>query len=317
MTEQTNDPALLERALNRERKRRAAAESLLEEKSRELFHSYKELEAALEELESNKDQLVQSEKMASLGVMAAGVAHEINNPIGFVQSNLNTLGEYAPVFAEIVALSQTLMQESPEAPAAKSLKELLEAEDIDFVLEDSQDILKESRSGIERVRDIVAGLKTFSHMDGDEQTEVQINDVLANTLNIARGQLKHQCEIIETLDDIPPVLGNSGRLGQVFMNLIVNAGQALPESAGRIEISSRLEDDQVVVTVADNGSGISPEHQKKLFEPFFTTKDVGEGTGLGLSISLGIINDHKGQIECESAEGQGTTFTVTLPVQRH
>lgn len=311
------DIEVLERALARERKRRAAAENLLEEKSRELYHSYTKLEKAHNELRDNKDKLVQSEKMASLGVLSAGVAHEINNPIGFIQSNLNTLSEYAPIAVNVISQTKLLMAQHTDAEPAQALQKIFDDKEIDFVLEDAHDILKECRDGIRRVQDIVSGLKEFSHMDNDEHDDVNVNELIENALNIAKSQFKTYCEVEQCLAELPAVKGNSGRLRQVFMNLIVNAGQALPDDGGKIRVASTCDGGTVTVTVEDNGCGISEEHKRRLFEPFFTTKDVGEGTGLGLSISLGIIEDHGGALTCESVVGEGTTFALTLPVQRN
>lgn len=202
---------------------------------------------------------------------------------------------------------------SLDATLSDNLLQLFEEEDIDFIVTDCTDIINESTDGLVPIKEIVGGLQTFSHSGSDAHSPLNINDVIANTLTIARGQLKHKCELIENLQQVPEVKGDTGRLSQVFINLLINAGHATSHEGGRIEISSSFSDGFVVVTVTDNGSGISEENIDKLFEPFFTTKDVGEGTGLGLSVSHGVVTEHGGQIVCNSELGKGTSFQVSLP----
>ncbi len=316
----TEDPKTLMRALERERKRRAVAESLLEEKSRELFHSFEELEQAHKQLKANQKQLVQSEKMASLGIMSAGVAHEINNPIGFVLSNLKTLAEYAPVFSNLYeglnGLLEKIEDDSCLAEEKQRLLAYLEQEDVEFLMEDTGDLLTESTEGVVRVRDIVAGMKSFSHSDTTDQEELDLNDTVSKTLALASGQLKTSCALETDLGDLPRLVGNSGRLGQVVMNLVVNASQAVSPDNGKVLIRTFADDNAVTLEVQDNGHGMNEETKNKLFTPFFTTKPVGEGTGLGLSITFGIIEEHGGRVDVESEEGVGTTFSVVLPTKR-
>ena len=308
------DVEVLQRSLDRERKRRDQAERLLEEKSRELFYSYRQLEETLTELEANKDQLVQSEKMASLGVMAAGVAHEINNPVGFVSSNLNSLGEYLDVLCQLAARVEHYLGD-PGDSARCALAEFFKSEDVPYLVEDSADLIKESREGLSRVQDIVAGLRTFSRSSDGDREAVDLADCLANTLPIARSQFGSHCDFEVRVGELPQVTGNSGRLSQVFLNLLVNAAQAVAgQSEPRVVLEAEPLADAVELRISDNGCGIPEEHIDKLFQPFFTTKPVGEGTGLGLSISHGIVEEHGGQIFCESRVGVGTTFRVTLPL---
>ncbi|MEM6708777.1 MAG: ATP-binding protein [Pseudomonadota bacterium] len=306
------DPEVLKRTIERERKRREEAERLLEEKSRELYLSYRQLEEAHAELKANKDRLVQSEKMASLGVMAAGVAHEINNPLGFVSSNLSTLDEYLAVFRRLIPLVKRQLA-TPSEETLAAIQALYENEDFDFLLEDTADLVRESGQGLERVQAIVAGLKRLSFSGTGKLGPIDLIACLDETVLMVRGQLTRDCTIETRYVELPPILGNSGQLGQVFMNLLVNAAHAVREvNDPRVVIEVQPVDEGVEVTVADNGCGISPEHQTKLFQPFFTTKAVGEGTGLGLSISHGIMQEHGGEIRCESAEGAGSRFTVRL-----
>lgn len=320
------DSATFEKTLQRERKRRRAAEHLLEEKSRELYKSYQQLEQTHLELQQNKDQLVQSEKMASLGLMSAGVAHEINNPIGFIVSNVNTLGQYLQAFACLLEKTQSLLRsidtDSPLSAQSKELASYIEEEEIDYLIQDSKDLIEETDSGLKRVIDIVGGLKTFARADGHVVAETDVNECLTDTIRLAETQLKHTCEIVVELTTIPMIDGNAGRLGQVFLNLIMNASQAVEEGSGRITVRSYLckqrdgglNREVVVVEIEDNGCGISEENQAKLFQPFFTTKDVGEGTGLGLSISLGIVEDHGGILSVTSRQDIGSVFRVELPL---
>ncbi len=303
----------LNRALERERKRRAHAEQLLEEKSRELFHSYESLEKAHEELKENQKKLVQSEKMASLGILSAGIAHEVNTPIGFVLSNVTTLGEYTPQFSRLYEELKNLLEKLPDDDRQR-ISRFLEEEEIDFIVEDTGDLVSESLEGVTRVRDIVAGLKTFSHADNDSIEPVDINDVINSTLTLARSEIERAGQLSTDLQDVPALMGNRGKLGQVIMNLVVNASQAICEEKGEILVRSRCVDDEVVIDIQDNGCGMDEETQMKLFTPFFTTKEVGEGTGLGLTITFGIVEEHRGRIEVSSALGEGTTFSVHLPL---
>ncbi len=313
----SDDPNVLRRALDRERKRRAHAEHLLEEKSRALFESYADLEKAHEALKCNQKQLVRSEKLASLGTLSAGMAHEINNPIGFVLSNLNSLNEYVPAIRqlheEIIDLLNKVPDASPLAEDRQRLRAFLDDEDMEFIMEDTGDLLRESLQGVTRVRDIVAGLKTFARQGDRTLTELDLNHVVNETLTLARRQIESNSEVITELAAIPPVMGTEGRLMQVLTNLVVNASQAVCPKKGRIVVRTRVDGDDVVIEVQDNGHGMTEEVQEKLFTPFFTTKGVGKGTGLGLSISFGIIEEHNGRIEVKSAPGEGTTFSVYLP----
>jgi two-component system, NtrC family, sensor kinase len=307
------DAVVFQRTLDRERKRRALAETLLEEKSRELYHSFTELESAHAALKENKDQLVQSEKMASLGMMSAGVAHEINNPVGYVSSNLNTLKEYVGVFQQLLPLVKRQLTEADNQVTVE-IQQLFEKEDIDFVMSDAVMLIDESSAGLERVQTIVAGLRSFSHTASTDHAPMDLVECLNGALSIAKTQLDANCALICELNDPLLVCGNTGRLSQVFINLVVNAGHAVKgQSGGQIRISTGTDGDMVMVSIEDNGCGISDEDQQKLFQPFFTTKPVGEGTGLGLSISHGIIVEHNGQIECVSEVGAGTTFKIRLP----
>jgi two-component system, NtrC family, sensor kinase len=298
---------------------RSERTSLLEEANTSLILERDLLAQTSRQLDETRTRLLENEKLASIGQLAAGVAHEINNPIGFVNSNLSTLGEYLDdTFAVLDAYAATepLIARDPQAIAA--VRAAKAEREIAFVREDAQSLLTESRDGLSRVTKIVLDLKTFSHVDRAEWAKIDLRVGLESTINIVWSELRHKAELRRELNDIPQVLCNAGQLNQVFMNLLVNAAQAI-EQHGLITIRTGSGEgersDEVWVEVEDNGCGIPPEHQARLFEPFFTTKPVGKGTGLGLSLSWGIVQKHGGRIEVTSKSGQGTCFRVCLPVE--
>ncbi|MFN4341052.1 MAG: PAS domain-containing protein [Azonexus sp.] len=266
-------------------------------------------------LEEAHNQLLQSEKMASIGQLAAGIAHELNNPIGFVHSNLGTLESYLRDVMEIIdAYDQSLSGEGDLAARQAAIARLREERDFDYLRHDIVQLLSESKDGLTRVRKIVQDLKTFSHVSEQEWQWADLHQGLDSTLNIVWNELKYKCQVVKEYGDLPPVYCLISQLNQVFMNLLVNASHAI-ESKGTITIRTRREgNDAVCIEIADTGKGIAPEHLTRIFEPFFTTKPVGKGTGLGLSLSYGIINRHHGRIEVESELGVGTTFRVILPI---
>jgi signal transduction histidine kinase len=264
--------------------------------NREMFDINAQLKAA-------QAQLLQSEKMASIGQLAAGVAHEINNPIGFVYSNLGTLDGYVK---ELLALARQAAVAAPVGAAADS--------DIEFLAEDIPALLRETREGLDRVKKIVQDLKDFSHADHAEEWEwCDVLKGLESTLNIVHNELKYKATVHRNFAPLPPVLCLPSQLNQVFMNLLVNAGQAI-EAKGNIQIDTAHDGTHVWVDVRDDGCGIKPEVLGRIFEPFFTTKPVGKGTGLGLSVSYAIVKKHHGEIAVESEPGRGTRFRVRLPL---
>jgi len=317
------DADLLERTLKREKARRMKAEQLLEDKSRELFLSYQTLQdshgqlaAALDEVKSQQRQLVQSEKLASLGTMSAGVAHEINNPLAFVFSNVNSLAHSVDEFKRYhdVVLSTTNASGDEQQQALKDLSAFIVEADLEFLFSDCGDLIDETRDGIERVKAIVAGLKAFARTDSGTMDNVDVIECLQNTLKLAHSQIKYSMEVEENLEELPIIKGYPGKLSQVFLNLIVNASQAM-ETSGTLTISARqLSESSIELSFQDTGTGMSQETMDSIFNPFFTTKPVGEGTGLGLSISHGIIEEHQGEITVTSEPGNGTCFTIVLPV---
>jgi len=267
-------------------------------------------------LKETQTQLGQAEKMASVGQLAAGVAHEINNPIGFVKSNVESLQGYNDSFAEIILSLQKFISSDDVFERRKlnqEIQTLLSQHDIDFILEDSIELIKESKYGLERVSDIIAGMKAFSRADDDNKQWFNINNCIETTLKMVSNQLKYHCEINTELDQsIPNIEINVGKIIQVLTNLLVNAGQAIVEN-GKIAVKSSMNNGFVEIAITDNGSGISKENLTQLFDPFFTTKPEGEGTGLGLSISFNIIREHGGEILVNSELGVGTCFTIRLP----
>jgi signal transduction histidine kinase len=260
-----------------------------------------------------KDQaLLQSEKMASIGQLAAGVAHEINNPMGFISSNLRTLSEY---FIQIVQFDR-ILQDSIGNDMSQSTLEIIEEQrealEIDYVLSDGTDLINESLGGAKRVTKIVQDLKNFSRLDALECESVLISSCMESALTICYNELKYIATIKKEYEPVPEVACHPGQLNQVFLNLLVNAGHSI-EPPGEILLKSWYDGTFVYASVSDSGCGISEEIRNRIFEPFFTTKDVGKGTGLGLSLSYEIIKRHEGELLVESVVGKGTTFTVKLP----
>jgi PAS domain S-box-containing protein len=269
-------------------------------------------------------QLFQNEKMASIGQLAAGVAHEINNPVGFVNSNLHTLGGYQKDLQRLIERYQDVLADI-KASAVKlghapmlqkfSTIERLEAEmDLDFILTDSPQLINESQEGTERIKKIVLDLKDFAHPGSDKRQMIDINKSIESTLNIVWNELKYNATVIKEFSRIPRVQGYPQQLNQVFMNLLVNAAQAIEEK-GEIRIQTRETDGKVEIRISDTGCGIPEENLTKIFDPFFTTKPVGKGTGLGLNVSFNIIQKHHGTIQATSKVAHGTTFTIQLPVE--
>jgi signal transduction histidine kinase len=268
------------------------------------------------ELKDAQDHLMQADKMSSIGQLAAGVAHEINNPIGYVYSNLGTLEKYVQdAFGMIGQYEQAEGAIADEAVRAR-LRAAREKLDIRFLKDDLRALMNESKDGITRVKKIVQSLKDFSHVDVSEEWHfADLHNGLDSTLNIVHNEIKYKANVVREYGDIPEVECLSSQLNQVFMNLLVNAAHAI-EERGTITVRTGQQGDGVWVEVADTGKGIAPEHLKKIFIPFFTTKPVGKGTGLGLSLSYGIIQKHHGRIKVESEPGKGTTFRVWLPVKQ-
>ncbi|MEZ5595166.1 MAG: ATP-binding protein [Pseudomonadales bacterium] len=305
---------VLRRALDRERARRQKAEHLLENKSRELFDASEALRAAMDDLRRNQKQMIRQEKLASLGVLSAGVAHEINNPVGFVLSNVTTLADYVAVYQQGFDVIRTALGDGVAPAELRSrFEDFAARESLDYLLEDSVALLAETREGLLRVKEIVEDLKNFARADGVSKVEINVNESVRAALTMARNQVKYKCTVEEDLQEVPPVLGSVHRLGQVVLNLLVNASQSAGENCW-IRVATYSDGASVYIEVRDNGCGIPPENLTKLFTPFFTTKPVGEGTGLGLAICHSIVEEHGGEISVDSRVDEGTQFRIRLPV---
>ena len=278
----------------------------------ELELRFAELRETNARLEEAQNQLLQSEKMASIGQLAAGVAHEINNPIGFVSSNVSTLRRYAQNLCDIVQGYQDLAATIKlEIPA--ELRQLVADADLAFLFEDLPQLLSETEDGLQRVKRIVQDLKDFSRVDHNEWAVADLNAGLDSTLNVVRNEVKYKAEIVKDYGVLPGVRCVAAQINQVFMNLIVNAAQAIQDK-GVITLHTRAEGDTVVIRISDDGCGMDDKTLRRIFEPFFTTKPVGKGTGLGLSLAYSIVQKHGGRLEVQSQPGAGTHFTLTLPV---
>jgi PAS domain S-box-containing protein len=287
----------------------------------DLAESKHETEEALGKLKAAQAMMVHTEKMASVGVLAAGIAHEINNPIGFVSSNLRELINYAEKIRNYLLRSRDLEDcvgkgdLSAAAQITTDLHELNRLLKLDFVMNDLTDLVRESLEGTTNIETIVKALKSYSRQDDATQVELDVCHIMDNSLRVVWNQIKYKADVVKEYDKVPRVYGSSGALHQVFSNLLVNAAQAITDH-GQISIGVHVRGESVGVTVADNGCGISPDNLAHVFDPFFTTKDVGQGTGLGLSIAYDIVKKHNGNILVDSTPGVGSTFTVCLPAVR-
>lgn len=272
-----------------------------------------ELEGAYKQLKDSQVQILQQEKMASIGQLAAGVAHEINNPMGFITSNIGTLGKYFDRMKIFLDHQQKLIDEKTVAEDHQEIKAERKKLKIDYLIEDSRDLIEESLDGADRVKAIVQNLKTFSRIDQEQEHDADINQCLETTLSIAWNELKYKVTLEKDFGSLPLLKCYPQKLNQVFMNLLVNGAQAI-EDKGIIKIRTWHEQDDIFVSISDTGSGIAEENLVRIFEPFFTTKEVGKGTGLGMSISYEIIKEHGGEITVASTVGEGTIFTIRLPL---
>ncbi len=280
-----------------------------------------------EKVEMQTTLIVQSEKMASIGILAAGVAHEINNPISFVNINLSIVEKYSSRIIDLLKFYEEMERSLLEGESEKipllleEIRSFREKQDMDFILKDMVAMANESLEGIHRVQKIVEDLKTFSRIDEAELKHIDLNELIDATLNIIWNELKYKAEVIKDYGDLPEVKCFAQKISQVLMNLLMNAAQSI-EKRGTINIATRYvkdgrraKDEQVEIRISDTGSGIPQNKLTKIFDPFFTTKPVGQGTGLGLSVTYDIVKAHGGVIVVESEEGAGTTFIVTLPLE--
>jgi len=280
-----------------------------------------ELNQAYTQLKSSQMALVQSEKMASLGQMVAGVAHEINTPLGYVQNNVamgqEIFMQVRNLLADYEALVDKLLDEQASEEQIAAQMQQISAMRADFdaqeMLGEMQGLMVDSLYGIDQISELVLNLKDFSRMDAAATEAVNINACIESALNIGRNVLKNKVEIVKNLADLPKITCDPSQLNQVFLNLFTNAAQAM-EDKGELTIATWFADAAVHISVTDNGKGIAAENLTRIFDPFFTTKPVGEGTGLGLAISHQIIQQHGGEITVESHLGAGTSFHIRLPV---
>jgi len=289
----------------------------------EVQEKNKELVGTLERLKETQSLMVQSEKMASIGQLAAGVAHEINNPVGFVSSNLKTLTDYQQNISRMISGYQQFVErisgqtDNALNPAVieSLITEMKEKEtdlDIPYILDDIPNLIHESREGLDRIKKIVLDLKDFSHPGEDVLKLVDINRNLDSTLNIVWNEIKYKATVTRDYGKLPQVKCYPQQLNQVFMNLLINAAQAI-EKQGEIHIATRQVGSQVEIAIRDTGLGIPEKNLTRIFDPFFTTKSVGKGTGLGLNVTYNILKKHKGSINVQSELGRGTTFTIRIP----
>jgi signal transduction histidine kinase len=286
-------------------------ENMVRERTLELEKSNEALKKAYLELQNTQEQLIQTEKMASLGQLVAGIAHEIKNPLNFIYGNTGFLADYTGKLQGLLAAFESLP--SLSAGDRETISRLKEEIRYSFIKDDLRTLIDNFTEGARRINNIVSDLRSFSRMDSDTLSEIDIHGALEISLNLLTNQYKNRVEIHREYGDIPKIQGYSGKLNQVLMNLLLNAFQAIHDR-GDVWIRTRSLDGTVEVEIQDNGVGIPKEHLKRVFEPFFTTKPVGQGTGLGLSISYGIIEQHGGRIHVASAPKKGSTFTIRLPV---
>jgi two-component system NtrC family sensor kinase len=314
------DRLLIERSLDLMSKELTEANAglrkeLVERQNTELALQKEQAEqrALIRKLEDAHSQLLQSEKMASIGQLAAGVAHEINNPIGFVYSNLGTLEKYVQDTFRLIEIYEQAEKSIADPEVLRQLLAAKKKMDLAFLKTDLRALMDESKDGITRVKIIVQNLKDFSHADAcDEWVMSDLHSGLDSTLNIVNNEIKYKAAVVKAYGNIPAVECLPSQLNQVFMNLLVNAAHAIDER-GTITIRTGCEGEEVWVDIADTGHGIPAENLQKIFDPFFTTKPIGQGTGLGLSLAYGIVQKHHGRMEVKSEVGKGSSFRMSLP----
>jgi signal transduction histidine kinase len=292
-----------------------AASTMDRIETRQLLHQTEKLQQQHQQM---RQSLIQSEKMASLGQLAAGVAHELNNPLGYLLSNISTFQAYLHTYNQMIAAYQQLTDLDPATAAYPQLLQQIRAEaqqqDLAYILTDSVELIHDSLEGAMRLRDIINSLRRFSHPDRGVMEQVSVNDILHSTVRMIFSEIKNKTTVqYQLAESLPPVLANPSQLSQVFLNVVMNAAQAMTKKMGQIVITSRQFGTLVQLEISDNGAGIAPEHLSRIFDPFFTTKDVGKGTGLGLSLCKAIVDEHGGSIEVQSELGHGSTFLISFP----
>lgn len=292
-------------------------EHLVDQRTAQFKQASEALQREIDERKQLESQLVQSEKLASLGQLAAGVAHEINNPIGFISSNLGALDGYFKQLQDMLDAYREAENAIGSSEVIEQLGKLRERVELDFLCEDIPLLIKESKEGIGRVGQIVKDLKDFSRVDSNQEWQwANLQQGIESTLNIVANELKYKADVVKEFQQLPDIECLPSQINQVIMNLIVNASQAMGPERGTITLRTGLEGETVSIEVADTGIGIEPDNLQKIFDPFYTTKPVGQGTGLGLSLSYGIVKKHQGDISVRSEVGVGSTFRVELPVRQ-
>lgn len=286
-------------------------ETKVKDRTLELENSHEALKQAYLDLQNTQEQLVHTEKMASLGQLVSGIAHEIRNPLNFIYGNTGFLSDYTQKLQSLVENLDELPGMTDEA--RREITRRKESIHYAFIRDDLKILIDNFTEGARRINAIVADLRTFSRMDTEATSDIDVRDLIEMSLNLLSNQYKNRIEIHREYGDIPKIQGYAGKLNQVLMNLLSNAFQAIPDK-GNVRIRTRAADDDVEIVIEDDGTGIPRENLKRIFEPFFTTKPVGQGTGLGLSISYGIIEQHHGKIHVMSVPGKGTMFSVRLPI---
>jgi two-component system NtrC family sensor kinase len=264
-------------------------------------------------LKASQLKILQQEKMASIGQLAAGVAHELNNPMSFISSNLSTLDKYIKRLTDFIRVQSEAVLSVKDTSALYKVDKKREEVKLNHILEDAKVLLKESLDGAERVKKIVHELNSFSRMDEEEYKKADINECVDSAVTIVWNELKYKATLEKKYGSLPLVMCYPRQMNQVFVNLLINAVNSIPEK-GIIAVQTWHENSSVWIEVSDTGVGIPPKNLIKIFEPFFTTKEAGKGTGLGLSITYEIVQKHKGEITVKSDVGKGTTFTVRIPV---
>ncbi|MDR6916265.1 signal transduction histidine kinase [Pseudomonas sp. 3296] len=292
-------------------------EHLVDQRTTQFKQASEALQREIDERKQLESQLVQSEKLASLGQLAAGVAHEINNPIGFISSNLGTLEGYFKQLQEMLDAYREAEEAIGSSELLERLRDLRDRVELEFLRDDIPLLIKESKEGISRVGQIVKDLKDFSRVDSNQEWQwANLQQGIESTLNIVANELKYKADVVKDYQDLPDIECLPSQINQVIMNLIVNASQAIGPDRGTLTLRTGLENETVWIEVADTGAGIPPGSLQKIFDPFFTTKPVGQGTGLGLSLSYGIVKKHRGEISVVSEVGVGSTFRVELPIHQ-
>jgi signal transduction histidine kinase len=301
-----------------------------DEKIKRLEAQLKQVHQDLADFKKNltraKASAVQQERLAAIGQLAAGIAHEMNNPLGFVSSNFLTLGKYVEKLTECFKLVMDFSKTDltgPKDSRTEALLQHIQDHDLEFIMADMEDIVAESRQGLDRMASIVDNMRRFSHIDlAGKVSPYDLNEGIRNTLVMARNETKYVAEVDTEFGPVPEVQCRGDEINQVLLNIIVNAAQAIAgakkKEKGRITIKTRSDDAHVFCEISDNGPGIPEALQARIFDPFFTTKETGKGTGLGLNISYDIIvNKHKGELSVISNKGKGTTFLIMLPLLPH